>query len=72
MRLKITVELRLPGTIRPLRSEVERFEASSFKNLARSFQQNSGPVGGEVSGKEIIGHLASLDPRLTDDFLKSI
>lgn len=72
MRLKITVKLMLPGTIRPLRSEVERFEASSFKNLARSFQQNSCPGESEVSGKELIGHLASLDPRLTDDFLKSI
>jgi len=72
MRLKISFELWLPGSRRPVRAETDTVESHTFSRLASELASKSGQHSEDERFMSHLSHLRGLDPRTSAEFLKSI
>ena len=72
MKLKISFELWLPGSRRPVRAGAETVESRTFSRLASELASKSSQHSGDERFMSHLSHLSGLDPLTATEFLESI
>jgi len=72
MKLKLSIELHLPGKLKPLYARSERLDAGSFGKLAQELVEAAERKMPQEVPPAVLEHLSWIPPQWTDDFLSSL
>lgn len=72
MKIKISLELWLPGGRGPVRAGADTLEDGTFGRLAAELAEASSEYPAPERSLSRLSHISGLDPRAAGEFLKSI
>ncbi len=72
MKMKISLELWLPGGRGPFRAEADTLEGGTFGRLAAQLAEASSEYPAPERSLSRLSHMSGLDPRAAGEFLESI
>lgn len=72
MKLKISLELWLPGGREPLRAASDTVDSRTLGRLAAELTKSSGGHPADADSSSPLPHLKNLDPQAVVEFLESL